>query len=100
MRKRVGKSLYTDGAKYVADEAGAYWLLDEIAINQTRPGIKAEEFQVWTLKVDLEKCSGVLTCDAGNGNVVFTKKIEYSDFPLAEMKIYFTDGMILLPNEY
>lgn len=63
MRKRVGKSLYTDGAKYVADEAGAYWLLDEIAINQTRPEIKAEEFQVWTLKVDLEKRSGVLTCD-------------------------------------
>jgi hypothetical protein len=36
----------------------------------------------------------------GNGNVVFTKKIEYTDFPLAEMKIYFTDGTILLPNEY
>jgi hypothetical protein len=23
--------LYTDGAKYVADRAGAYWLFDEIA---------------------------------------------------------------------
>ena len=26
--------LYTDGAKYVADTAGAYWLLDEIALIQ------------------------------------------------------------------
>ena len=26
--------LFTDGAKYVADHAGAYWLLDEIAIIQ------------------------------------------------------------------
>ena len=26
----------TDGAKYVADTAGAYWLLDEIAIAQRR----------------------------------------------------------------
>lgn len=25
---------YTDGAKYLADNAGAYWLLDEIAIIQ------------------------------------------------------------------
>jgi hypothetical protein len=25
---------FTDGAKYVADEAGAYWLLDEIALAQ------------------------------------------------------------------
>ena len=26
--------LFTDGAKYVADQAGAYWLLDEIAVAQ------------------------------------------------------------------
>ena len=25
------KVLFTDGAKYVADQAGAYWLIDEIA---------------------------------------------------------------------
>jgi hypothetical protein len=28
------KVTFTDGAKYVADMAGAYWLLDEIAIIQ------------------------------------------------------------------
>jgi hypothetical protein len=27
----VRKVLFTDGAKYVADTAGAYWLIDEIA---------------------------------------------------------------------
>ena len=27
----VRSILFTDGAKYVADKAGAYWLLDEIA---------------------------------------------------------------------
>ena len=26
--------LFTDGAKYVADQGGAYWLLDEIAFSQ------------------------------------------------------------------
>jgi hypothetical protein len=26
--------LYTDGAKYVADQGGAYWLIDEIALAQ------------------------------------------------------------------
>jgi hypothetical protein len=26
--------LFTDGAKYVADQAGAYWLIDEIAFAQ------------------------------------------------------------------
>ena len=31
--------LYTDGAKYVADQAGAYWLLDAIALSQRDDGL-------------------------------------------------------------
>ena len=32
--------VYTDGAKYVADQVGAYWLLDEIALSlRQRPEI-------------------------------------------------------------
>jgi hypothetical protein len=99
-RHWLGKSLFTDGVKYVTDQAGAYWLIDEIAINQTRPKVRAEEFQVWILKVDLEKRQGVLTCDDGNGNVVFTKKIEFTDFPLSEIRFYYADSTILLPSEY
>lgn len=39
---------FTDGAKHVADEGGAYWLLDEIALAQAFvPVVKAEAFQVW-----------------------------------------------------
>jgi hypothetical protein len=42
--------LYTDGAQFVAESAGAYWLLDEIALaNACNCSVKAEEFQVWTL---------------------------------------------------
>jgi phage anti-repressor protein len=96
----LGKTLFTDGAKFVAEQAGAFWLVDEIAINQTRPKVMAEEFQVWTLNVDLEKRKAVLTCDDGNGNVVFKKRIEFTDFPLAEIRFYCTDNTILLPSEY
>jgi hypothetical protein len=92
--------LFTDGVKFVADSAGAYWLVDEIAISQTRPKVGAEDFQVWVLKVDLEKRKGVQSCDDGNGNMVFTKRIEYTDFPLPEIRFYCTDGVILLPSEY
>ena len=46
------KVLFTDGAKYVADHGGAYWLLDEIALIQPYDkAVAAEEFQLWKLKV-------------------------------------------------
>ncbi len=64
--------LFTDGAKHVADAAGAYWLLDEIALAQRyKRRVAAEEFQVWTLKVKDRKAT--LTCDDGNGNAVYVK---------------------------
>ena len=94
------KVLFTDGAKYVADQAGAYWLLDEIAIIQpcdTR--LAAEEFQVWTLIVNADH-SAILTCDDGNGRVIFSKQIPYTDFPAEGIKLYYTNGTILLPREY
>jgi hypothetical protein len=94
------RSRYTDGVKFVADSAGAYWLIDEIAINQTRPKVRSEAFQVWILEVNLEKRKATLRCEDGNDNVVFTKRIGFTDFPLAEIKFYYTDNTILLPSEY
>jgi hypothetical protein len=41
-----------------------------------------------------------LTCDDGNGNIVFTKDIEHTDFPLDEITLYFTNNVIHLPSEY
>jgi hypothetical protein len=96
----VRKVLFTDGAKYVADCAGAYWLIDEIAFGQFEPAVAAEEFQHWKLAVDLEQHTALLTCDDGNGQVVFSKQIEFTDFPLREIEFYFTDNTILLPSEY
>jgi hypothetical protein len=92
--------LFTDGAKYVADEAGAYWLLDEIALAQRGIGaVAAEEFQVWTLRV-APNATATLTCEDGNGHAVFTKAIEYTDFPSPEITLWFANNVILLPSEY
>lgn len=89
---------YTDGAKYVADEAGAHWLLDIIATNQMTPAVKAEEFQVWKLVVADGK--GMVVCQDGNDNDVFSQAIDFTDFPEPGITLWFTDGVILLPSEY
>jgi hypothetical protein len=89
---------YTEGAKFVAERGGAYWLLDEIAISQLLKEIQNEEFQHWKLTV--KDSVGNLTCDDGNDNVVFSKKIDFTDFPLDEIRFYVVGRVIMLPSEY
>lgn len=91
--------LFTDGAKYVADTVSAYWLLDEIAFAQADKRIAAELFQLWKLKVHANQ-TATLTCENGNCDVILTKHIGYTDFPLEKISFYFTDNVILLPSEY
>jgi hypothetical protein len=95
----VRKILYTDGAQYVAVQGGAHWLLDEIALSQGVYEIASEDFQVWTLSVKQDR-SAVLSCEDGNLNVVYSLKLNWTDFPLDTIRFYFTDNTILLPSEY
>jgi hypothetical protein len=96
----VREILFTDGAKYVADCGGAYWLLDEIALAQRfEASVAGQAFQLWTLTVSADRTAD-LTCDDGNGVPVYSKSIAFTDFPLAEIKFYVTDNTILLPSEY
>ena len=92
--------VFTEGVKYVADAAGAYWLLDEIALAQKfQPSVIAEEFQVWDLKVAADQ-SAVLSCGDGNGREVFSKQIKWTDFSTPSITFYVCNGTILLPSEY
>jgi hypothetical protein len=61
--------------------------------------VAGEGFQVWTLKVNDDRTAS-LFCDDGNDNIVYTQHIEFTDFPLDEIKFYSTDNVILLPSEY
>lgn len=96
----AGDVLFTEGVRYVADTAGAYWLLDLICIaNVYEAKVRAEEFQLWTLVVR-DNADGVVTCDDGNGNVAYEQALDYTDFPEPGIKLYFCNGTILLPGEY
>lgn len=91
--------LFTDGIKYVADQAGAYWLIDEIALAQRYDAkVKAEEFQVWKLTVRANKAA-TLNCEDGNHNAVFSKELTFTDFPLPEIVFWFENDTLYLPSE-
>lgn len=104
--------LGTDGVAYLAKNAECFWLIDEIAIaNHTVPAIRKnqslQEMQFWQLTVNGNK--GVLVCCEDEGKPVYEKEIEYTDFPLPEIRIWVAAGgdpdgktfkVMMLPSEY
>jgi hypothetical protein len=100
--------LLTDGAKYLADNAGvigntAYWLIDTIASYQREKKVAAQEFQVWKLVVTGKQ--GKVTCDDGDNHIIVTQEIPFVDFALDEVSLYAIreEGagiVVMLPSEY
>jgi len=92
--------IYTEGVKYVADRAGAYWLIDEIAFAQrAQANLRHEEFQRWELSVSAGG-SAVLICDDGDGHRLYVRVIDWTDFPAPGISFYFCNDTLLLPGEY
>jgi hypothetical protein len=84
----------------VADQGGAWWLLDEIAFAQrSQKAVAAKEFQVWKLSVKPDHTAS-LACEDGNGSTVFEKALEYIDFPAESIELWFENNTIYLPTEH
>lgn len=96
---RNRKVLYTEGVRYVAEKAEAYWLVDEIALAQVNDKVVADTpFQVWQLSV--RDSAAMLVCEDGDGTTVYSKQIKFTDFPEPGIRFFFTDNVLMLPSEY
>ena len=97
-RHWTGRGTFTDGIKFMADRAGAYWLIDVVFSHQLKAKVRAEPFQIWELKVKDGK--GVVTMRRDSDcKPIVTQRLEYTDFPMAEVKMYFENDVLLLPSE-
>ena len=102
---RGAKFLLTDGAKYLAEQAKAFWLMDAIASHQINKQVAGEPFQVWTLNVN-EKHEAVLICTDGNKTELVRQDIPGTDFPLASITLYASQDdylggrVVMLTSEY
>ncbi|MGL5060625.1 MAG: DUF6876 family protein [Microcoleus sp.] len=94
----------TEGVAFLVKEAECFWLIDAIASYQ--PKIKKsgnrrlEEFQIWELTRQQE-CKFLLVCkEDSETEPTFSQTIDFSDFPLDEIKLFLRDGVLMLPSEY
>jgi hypothetical protein len=90
---------YTEGVQYLAEQAGAYWLISDILACQDDPRVKAQGFQEWKLMVNEDR-SAVLTCADGDLHIVYSQDYGFTDFPLQSCKLWLTNAVLLLPSEY
>ena len=62
--------------------------------------IMLREFQHWILKVDLDNQKAQLICERDSNDVVLTQDIEFTDFPLEQIRFYVVSQVLMLPSEY
>jgi hypothetical protein len=95
------KCLLTDGTKYLADTAGAFWLMDAAASYLLELG--TDDWFV-LVRLNVKNYSAELTLEDGNGGIRARQQIPYTDFPAAQQVLYacwdVEHWVIMLPSEY
>ena len=104
--------IYTPGVQYLAEQAGAYWLIDAIA---SHVGSKAflqavtndpriQDLHFWKLKVGEDGSAHLTACVDSGEQPFITQQIPFSDFPLEEIDLWVGyDGQhytLYLPSEH
>ncbi|MGI8427621.1 MAG: DUF6876 family protein [Actinomycetota bacterium] len=104
--RHMGPLVLTDGAKFLADQAGCYWLYD--IVFSVLPKLRGEGFAAVKLTVDLAKKKGVVVIEDGNDRRLYRQVIKFTDFPLAAITLFLEDSevggkpakVLMLPSEY
>jgi hypothetical protein len=94
--------LATDGAKYLADQAGAYWLLDIVWSVLSKLD---DEFVVLELICEESSRAEIVIHDGREPETTYHRQeIPYTDFPLPKIKLYIqqsrSERVVMLPSEY
>lgn len=97
---------FTDGIKYLilggneAETVGVtcQWLLNTIVDSQMLKQVRDQEFQVWI--VNIANNRAILSVEDGNENEILSTPLGDIQFPVDHVRLFYTNGVIMLPGEY
>lgn len=104
--------IYTPGIQYLAEKAGAYWLIDEIAIalgsiEIRRAAIedpRIAELHFWRLTVEMDNSAKLIARADSDVAPFIVRQIPFTDFPFDHIDIWAGfDGSVwtlYLPSEH
>ena len=99
------KARYTEGVKYLAEQAQCHWLITDTAVvckslkNKSTFIVILFKRNSTSVQERTHKEAKIAYAD-GNGTILLEQEYEYTDFPLDELRLFFVDDMLMLPNEY
>ncbi len=76
----------TDGLKYLMDEADCYWLAQLYGLHLCDVDFDQNPFTV--LKFTRKNSGGIANIEDGNGSVLVSQVLDYTDFPLEQYSFY------------
>ncbi|WP_445956812.1 DUF6876 family protein [Yeosuana sp.] len=96
---------FTDGIKYLADNAECFWLVTDVSVIakslMSKSYFVTVDFKRLSEKEREERqCEALINYSDGNGHIFETHRYHVTDFPLDELRLFFIDGTLMLPSEY
>jgi len=102
---RLTDTIFTDGIKYLAYTVKCFWLVTDASVIAksllNRCSFITIDFKM--LSDELQDAMGyeaVIEYSDGNDNVLETHKYHTTDFPLENIRLFFTNNTLMLPSEY
>ncbi|WP_428743286.1 DUF6876 family protein [Tenacibaculum sp.] len=99
------RTRFTSGLKYLANVAECFWLITDVSViaksllNRSR-FITIDFKRLSEEEKDNAGYEAEIIYSDGNGNVLEKHRYNVTDFPLDELRLYFVNDTLMLPNEY
>ena len=89
--------LYTEGAQYFAEQAGAYWFLDIMA---TEVAELQGDNPFISVEMTVKDQAALITATDGDETTIWDRRISFTDCPDGTYKFFLIDNVFLLRSEY
>lgn len=90
----------TDGIIYLMKNGYSWFITDILSVVLCKQKVSQEDFLGITLKVDLENHTAKLKITDGNETTLYTQNYNYTDAKVTELKLFFTNEVLMLAREY
>ncbi|MGB5822389.1 MAG: DUF6876 family protein [Saonia sp.] len=98
-------TVITDGIKFLADNANCFWLVTDTSViakslMNRSPFITIDFKKLSKEMQDALGYDAIIEYSDGNDHIMESHKYHTTNFPLENIRLFFTNNTLMLPSEY